>query len=188
MTTMRAEAASTRRRPALRAGRAVTVVLAAMVAAACDEPAASSAPAAAIAANAPAAETKPAAKPVAPIAGFAKAALQKRSTFPSELGIPGTNDGVLIPLIDRSDDPPPVELAPYEGPTWPPAEVAEGPLEIIYPHDGTLFPPEIVAPTFMWQGGGAAIGAWTIAVRTEGELDLAFTSDLRGWRPSEEDW
>jgi len=73
----------------------------------------------------------------------------------------------------------------------PPAlhvEVAEGPLEITYPQDGTLFPPEIVAPTFTWQGGGEDANSWTITVRSIGDAELRFTADERRWRPAEEDW
>jgi len=73
----------------------------------------------------------------------------------------------------------------------PPAlhvEVAEGPLEVTYPQDGTLFPPEIVAPTFTWQGGGEDANSWTITVRSMGDAELRFTADERRWRPAEEDW
>ncbi|MGD8317982.1 MAG: hypothetical protein PVH76_09545, partial [Myxococcales bacterium] len=31
----------------------------------------------------------------------------------------------------------------------------EGPLEIKYPQDGTWFPPDIVAPTFLWSDESA---------------------------------
>ncbi|MFN2427783.1 MAG: tetratricopeptide repeat protein, partial [Candidatus Binatia bacterium] len=77
-------------------------------------------------------------------------------------------------------------LAPV--PPGPAPEVTEGEVKITYPQDGTLFPPEIVAPTFTWQGGGSDAKAWTITVRSEGDADLSFTADARRWRPSVEDW
>src|ERR1700752_232891 len=130
MTMRRAEAARIqRRRLAARRGRVVTVLLATVFATACDKSTAPFAPPPAAAnpaaSAAPVAEAKPTAKPAAPIAAGFASALQKRSTFPSELGIPGTNDGVVIPLIERSKEPTPFEPAIYDGPTWPPAEVTE---------------------------------------------------------------
>jgi tetratricopeptide (TPR) repeat protein len=64
-----------------------------------------------------------------------------------------------------------------------------GPLVIQYPLDGTLFPPEIVAPTFLWNDASAAADRWLLLVRlpTSGEM-LRFSTDTKSWRPSEEDW
>jgi len=65
----------------------------------------------------------------------------------------------------------------------------EGTLEIKYPHDGTLFPPEIVAPTFLWSDESAAVDRWVLLVRfpTTDEV-LRFPMNAPRWRPSEEDW
>jgi len=65
----------------------------------------------------------------------------------------------------------------------------EGTLEIKYPHDGTLFPPEIVAPTFLWSDESAAVDRWVLLVRfpTTGEV-LRFSMNAPRWRASEEDW
>jgi hypothetical protein len=65
--------------------------------------------------------------------------------------------------------------------------VAEGPLEVIYPQDGTLFLPKSSRRRSV-AGQRSRHRAWTITVRTEGEPDLAFTSQKAQWRPSEEDW
>ena len=67
-------------------------------------------------------------------------------------------------------------------------DITAGPLQIAYPQEGTLFPPESVAPTFLWRGGGAAATTWSITVQTEGDPDLHFSADQRRWRPSEDEW
>ena len=38
------------------------------------------------------------------------------------------------------------------------------PIRFIYPRDGTLFPPEIVSPTFRWEDGNAEASTWLIRV------------------------
>jgi hypothetical protein len=65
---------------------------------------------------------------------------------------------------------------------------AAGRLEIAYPLDGTLFPPEIVAPTVVWSDETPGVQGWTVLVRFEdGEL-LRFPTAEPRWRPSEADW
>ncbi len=64
-----------------------------------------------------------------------------------------------------------------------------GRLEIQYPLDETLFPPEIVAPTFLWSDGTEGVGQWEILLRFDGEAELLrFTTAEPRWRPSEADW
>ena len=65
----------------------------------------------------------------------------------------------------------------------------EGQLAIKYPQDGTLFPPEIVAPTFLWSDESAGTDLWFLLVRfpTTDEV-LRFSTHAASWRPSEEDW
>ena len=64
-----------------------------------------------------------------------------------------------------------------------------GSLEITYPLDATLFPPEIVAPTVRWKDATEGIAAWTVLLRFDGSADvLRFESDEPEWRPSEEEW
>ena len=64
-----------------------------------------------------------------------------------------------------------------------------GVLEIRYPQDGTLFPPEIVAPTMIWEDATPQVDRWTVVVRddTGAEL-LRATVDGPRFRPSERDW
>src|SRR6185503_7053747 len=62
-------------------------------------------------------------------------------------------------------------------------------LQITYPSEGTLFPPEIVAPTFLWEEKTSGVDRWDVVVHddTGGEV-LHETVDAARWRPSEERW
>jgi Flp pilus assembly protein TadD len=75
--------------------------------------------------------------------------------------------------------------------TAPPAEAAAatGPLRITYPLEGTLFPGEIVAPTFTWEDGAGGAGRWDVVVRDSTGAEVVKSSvDAPRWRPSEETW
>ncbi len=62
-------------------------------------------------------------------------------------------------------------------------------LQITYPLEGTLFPPEIVAPTFLWKDKSATADQWSIVVRDAGGHEVLHDSvDAPRWRPSEESW
>jgi len=64
-----------------------------------------------------------------------------------------------------------------------------GRLEITYPLDETLFPPEIVAPTFRWSDASEGVEEWQVLVRFEPtDAPLRFAATEPRWRPSEEDW
>ena len=69
-----------------------------------------------------------------------------------------------------------------------PSEPSGG-IEIKYPLDETLFPPEIVAPTFVWSDKTEGVKTWTVLVRFDdkGEV-LRFPTTEPRWRPSEADW
>ena len=64
-----------------------------------------------------------------------------------------------------------------------------GRLEITYPLDNTLFPPEVVAPTFVWSDETEGVARWTVLVRFDaaGEV-LRFPAAETRWRPSESEW
>jgi tetratricopeptide (TPR) repeat protein len=69
-----------------------------------------------------------------------------------------------------------------------PSEAA-GRLEITYPLDQTLFPPEIVAPTFVWSDETEGVTEWRVLLRfAETEEVLRFPTLEPRWRPSGEDW
>jgi Flp pilus assembly protein TadD/Tol biopolymer transport system component len=64
-----------------------------------------------------------------------------------------------------------------------------GGIEIKYPLDETLFPPEIVAPTFTWSDKTAGVSSWTVLIRFDAEGEaLRFPAPEPRWRPSEADW
>jgi Flp pilus assembly protein TadD len=64
-----------------------------------------------------------------------------------------------------------------------------GGLEIKYPLDETLFPPEIVAPTFVWSDETEGVATWMVLLRFDGTDEiLRFPTTEPGWRPSEADW
>lgn len=67
-----------------------------------------------------------------------------------------------------------------------PAEAAEQ-LEITYPLDETVFPPDIVAPKFLWNDATTGVGQWEVKFRLSGQ-ELRFPVSESSWRPSEEDW
>jgi len=64
-----------------------------------------------------------------------------------------------------------------------------GAIEIKYPLDETLFPPEIVAPTFVWSDKTGGVSSWTVLIRFDdkGEV-LRFPAKEPSWRPTEADW
>ncbi len=66
---------------------------------------------------------------------------------------------------------------------------AAGRLEITYPLDETLFPPEIVAPTFVWRDETEGVAGWQVLLRFEDPDELLrFATAVPRWRPSAEDW
>ena len=79
------------------------------------------------------------------------------------------------------------DSSPTAAPTVP--ETPSGGLEITYPLDETLFPPDIVAPTFIWSDQTEGVSQWQVQLRFDGEDEvLRFTTAEPSWRPSEEDW
>jgi pentatricopeptide repeat protein len=66
---------------------------------------------------------------------------------------------------------------------------AGAPLRVTYPQEGTLFPPESVAPTFVWEDTTGTVDRWHVVVRDASGGDLARAAvDAQRWRPSEESW
>jgi tetratricopeptide (TPR) repeat protein len=53
----------------------------------------------------------------------------------------------------------------------------------------TLFPPDIVAPTFIWSDETNGVAQWQVLLQFDGEDEmLEFPAAESSWRPSEEDW
>jgi Flp pilus assembly protein TadD len=62
-------------------------------------------------------------------------------------------------------------------------------LRITYPLEGTLFPPESVAPTFLWEEQTGGVDRWYVVIRDDaGSEVLRASVDAPRWRPSEESW
>lgn len=60
---------------------------------------------------------------------------------------------------------------------------------IDYPLDGTLFPPEMIAPKFQWSDNVSASKAWLVQVSfADGEMRLHFLSHRQQWTPEPQDW
>jgi tetratricopeptide (TPR) repeat protein len=69
------------------------------------------------------------------------------------------------------------------------ADATEPRLRITYPSEGTLFPPESVAPTFVWEDETGRADRWYVVVRDDTGADVLKASvDSPRWRPSEESW
>ena len=69
------------------------------------------------------------------------------------------------------------------------AEPPAGELQIRYPQEGTLFPPEIVAPTFLWEDRTAGVDRWQVIVRDGAGHELARAEvDAARWLPADDAW
>lgn len=71
----------------------------------------------------------------------------------------------------------------------PTSDAVPAPLRITYPAEGTLFPPEIVAPTVTWEDASGRSDRWNVVVRDAAGAEIARESvDAQRWRPSEDLW
>jgi tetratricopeptide (TPR) repeat protein len=62
-------------------------------------------------------------------------------------------------------------------------------LTIVYPLDETVFPPEIVEPTFRWRDGGPGADCWQVRIEfTDGKAPLEALCSTREWTPSPQQW
>src|SRR5262245_6026644 len=69
------------------------------------------------------------------------------------------------------------------------AATAAPTLRITYPADGTLFPPDSVAPTVVWTDETGRVDRWNVVVRDDTGADVVTASvDTPWWRPPEDDW
>jgi tetratricopeptide (TPR) repeat protein len=73
-----------------------------------------------------------------------------------------------------------------------PPEVSSAPtgqLELTYPLDETLFPSDIVAPTFLWSDEADGTEQWVVQLQFNGNDEaLRFPTAEPQWRPSESEW
>jgi tetratricopeptide (TPR) repeat protein len=62
-------------------------------------------------------------------------------------------------------------------------------VQIVYPRDGTLFPPEIAPPTFRWEDENAEASIWLIRIEFgNGEAPISCLSRERRWVLAPPDW
>jgi hypothetical protein len=62
-------------------------------------------------------------------------------------------------------------------------------ITVEYPHPGTLFPPDIAAPVFIWEDARPDVDKWQITVRFPAGADaLNFTSGRKKWAPPRDAW
>ncbi len=64
-----------------------------------------------------------------------------------------------------------------------------GGLTIAYPLDETLFPPEIVPPTFRWEDGAAESDTWLVTIEFADDAGRAnFVTHEHEWTPAAAEW
>ena len=61
-------------------------------------------------------------------------------------------------------------------------------LSVIYPFDGALFPPEIIAPEIRWQDDNPHSDRWRVTVSTAVEEPVTAVVDTTVWTPDAQDW
>ena len=75
------------------------------------------------------------------------------------------------------------------GSSEPPRAVPDGEVEIVYPADGAVFPPDIIAPTFRWRAGDGAVGPWRARLQDhEGRVIASQLTSEPSWRPGATAW
>ena len=80
-----------------------------------------------------------------------------------------------------------LSLAGCSGDSSP--EPIAGEIDISYPLQGTLFPPDIAGPEFVWSDDTEGVVRWQVMLPADSESQaLQFASTERTWRPAREDW
>jgi Flp pilus assembly protein TadD len=69
--------------------------------------------------------------------------------------------GILMALAASASHNVESRQSPAANPPLPPRAVA---IDIDYPEEGSIFPPEITPPTFLWHDGGKGVAFWRIDV------------------------
>jgi len=68
-------------------------------------------------------------------------------------------------------------------------EGTPGKLSITYPSDGTIFPPEIVPPTFIWNETNQTANKWLVIVDLDNEDErITVFTEKKIWRPTSDQW
>ena len=61
-------------------------------------------------------------------------------------------------------------------------------IEIRYPYNGAMFPPESIAPTFAWSASSGVADSWLLRVAFESGQPLLLVSPRREWTPDAATW
>ncbi len=65
----------------------------------------------------------------------------------------------------------------------------KGVLNLVYPFDGSIFPPEIISPRIWWSDTGSDADTWRVKIGIEGdEYPLVAEVDTIEWTPGRELW
>ncbi len=87
-------------------------------------------------------------------------------------------------IFGCSDSQPKKEFASIESKTIQ----AKG-IEMVYPQNSTIFPPEIPAPLFVWEQTMGSSSGWDIFIsNNEGKVLLHSKCDKNEWRPETSEW
>jgi hypothetical protein len=71
---------------------------------------------------------------------------------------------------------------------WLRSSVPGKPIHVTYPLEGTLFPNDIVPPTFRWEDP-SGVKQWRITFEfSDGGARITGDSDTPSWRPSKDQW
>ena len=62
------------------------------------------------------------------------------------------------------------------------------PMHIVYPSDGTIFPPDFSPPTFIWKNDGSKPDYWAVEAKTESKIVLTTKVLKEQWKPSKDEW
>jgi tetratricopeptide (TPR) repeat protein len=72
---------------------------------------------------------------------------------------------------------------------WPGLPRGEGELSIVYPFDGSVFPPEIIPPVVWWEDADPDAESWRVVVRFEGgAAPIEALVDTTAWTPDASAW
>lgn len=61
-------------------------------------------------------------------------------------------------------------------------------LTIVYPFDGSLFPPEIIPPTFLWEDKDPGVNAWQVTLEFAEGDPVRADVDTTKWTPDRDLW
>jgi len=61
-------------------------------------------------------------------------------------------------------------------------------VKMVYPLNGTLFPPEVIPPIFRWEDASPEVSAWLIRVELDGQTPVSRVIRERQWMATLQEW